>query len=870
MKHLLLLFFAFLFAGITNAQLVITDEPSALALAQKLVGDGVIISNVSFTGNSLMAGKFKNLGGLTNINLDSGIVLTDGRAKSTGQFDENGVDGNGVDIAENVTASNMWGLPGDADLANAIGADVSDLNDACVLEFDFIPSGDTVKFRYVFSSEEYYPGYVCTYNDAFGFFLSGPGITGAANIALVPGTSIPVSIFNVNNVTDFPANCPNNISYYIDNTNNQYFTHDGHTSVFTAIHAVQPCQVYHLKLVVSDFQDDALDTGVFLEAKSLTSNIVHLYNNTQTDNLNNSYIVEGCITGSFTIKRPGNPNYPLQVAINYTGSSAVNGVDMQTLPAIVTIPANDSMVTVPVIPIIDNIPEGIEVIKISVSAGCTSVATDSAIIQLRDYDTLTILPHSAFICKDASLQLNANAAWSTFEWDAVPGLDNYLVNNPTATPTQSSTTYYCTSTVGTCHGRDSVLIQWKELELNNQANVNCHNGTTGQIVVSGGPGWDPASVQYSLDNLPSQPNGTFNNLPVGSYMVHITDASGCQDSVPVNIIQAYPDLNITNAAVTPGTCSNANGTITVTATGGLASYQYSTDGITFQPGNVFTVPQNTYAITIHDANNCTATLPDIEVPVVNDLTLHAGPDTTICSGQPVTLFANSTAATYSWTPVTGLSTPNSASTIAVPNDSITYTVTATLGTCVQTGTVTIKVDKSLTVDAGGPLNIDAGGAAQIHTIVSGANPNVATVLWTPSEGLSANNILDPVVTPKDISGTLTYSITVTNTSGCSASDELLVKILPSCIKLRNAFTPNGDGINDTWWVYDDFSCLANVTVQVFNRYGSKVFESNNYRNTWDGKYKGKELPDGTYYAVIQYTMQSGTVRTERTDLTLLR
>ncbi|MBS1742248.1 MAG: choice-of-anchor L domain-containing protein [Bacteroidetes bacterium] len=869
MKRLSLLFSTLLFAVVANAQLIITDEPSATALVQKLVGDGVTISNVSFTGNSLMAGKFKNLGGLTNINLDSGIVITNGRAKTT-TLDQFGVDGNGIDLAEDVTASNLWNLPGDAQLANEIGADVSDLNDACVLEFDFIPSGDTIKFRYVFSSEEYYPGYVCTYNDAFGFFLSGPGITGSPNIALIPGTNTPVSIFNVNNVTELPANCPNNTAYYIDNTSNRYFTHDGHTSVFTAIHAVIPCQVYHLKLVVADFQDDALDTGVFLEAKSLTSNIVRLINNTQTDNLNNSYIVEGCITGSFSIKRPGAPNYPLQVAINYSGSSATNGVDMQTLPAIVTIPANDSMVTIPIIPTIDNIPEGIETIKISVSAGCTSVATDSAIIQLRDYDTLTVLPHVANICKDGSVQLSANQSWSTFQWDNIPGLDNYTVNNPVATPLQSLTTYYCTSTTGSCNGRDSVLIQWKELEFNNQVNVNCQNGTTGQISVSAGPEWEAATTVYSIDNLPTQPSGTFTNLPVGNYMVHVTDATGCEDSLPVHIIQAYPNLEITNAAVVGGSCVNTTGSITVTASGGLPAYQYSIDGSTFQGGNIFTVPENTYNITIHDANNCTAVFNGVVVPVVNDLAIIAGPDTTICSGQPVTLVASGTATSYTWTPTTWLSTPNSASTVAIPLGSITYTVTAVLGACQAVKTVKIEVDKSLTIDAGGPLNIDAGGAAQAHVVVSGANPDISTVLWTASEGLSATNVLNPVISPLQTTGTITYSITVTNTSGCSASDELIVKILPSCIKLRNAFTPNGDGINDRWWVYDDFSCLKNVAVHVFNRYGSKVYESENYRNTWDGKYKGKELPDGTYYAVVEYTFLSGRVKTERTDLTILR
>ena len=131
------------------SQLTITNTTTAQALAQKLVGDGVTISNISFTGNLLMAGFFNNTGG-TNINIDSGIVLTSGRAKTSDIFI--GLDGNGSTAAQSALANGMWGLPGDPDLAAAIGSPVSSLRDACVLEFDFIPLGDSIKFKYVFSS----------------------------------------------------------------------------------------------------------------------------------------------------------------------------------------------------------------------------------------------------------------------------------------------------------------------------------------------------------------------------------------------------------------------------------------------------------------------------------------------------------------------------------------------------------------------------------------------------------------------------------------------------------------------------------------------------------------------------------------------
>ncbi len=189
--HLFLAFFVLL-SQFLFAQITVTTPGNAQQLVSKLLGDGVSVSNINFTGNLLMSGLFVN-NGSNNINIDSGIVLTSGRAKSQGI--SIGVDAKAVNLADE-----SWGLPGDNTLAAAIGVPVSLLFDAAVLEFDFVPLGDTVRFRYVFSSEEYTPEFACTFNDAFAFFISGPGITGNQNLALIPGTTLPVSIFNVNNV----------------------------------------------------------------------------------------------------------------------------------------------------------------------------------------------------------------------------------------------------------------------------------------------------------------------------------------------------------------------------------------------------------------------------------------------------------------------------------------------------------------------------------------------------------------------------------------------------------------------------------------------------------------------------------------------
>jgi len=122
----------------------------------------------------------------------------------------------------------------------------------------------------------------------------------------------------------------------------------------------------------------------------------------------------------------------------------------------------------------------------------------------------------------------------------------------------------------------------------------------------------------------------------------------------------------------------------------------------------------------------------------------------------------------------------------------------------------------------------------------------------------------------DVIGVTTYTLTATDADGCKSSDNIIVNIIPYCIKVANAFTPNGDGINDLWTVYDNIECLKNVQVSIFNRYGAKVYENKNYQNNWNGTYKGKPVPDATYYAVLQFSLVNGRVFTVKTDLTIMR
>jgi len=185
-----------LFIGATRAQLAVQNNLTPNELVNSiLVGQGVTVSNVTFNGQpaNTIHDQIGSFAGTSNLGLANGVVL------ATGQVPE--VVGPNMNTSLTVPPAFPVNTP-DPDLA------FIETMQHCVavLEFDFIPTGDSISFRFVFGSEEY-PEYVCSqFNDVFGFFLSGPGINGpftnnAVNLGVLPGTQVPVAINTVNSGT---------------------------------------------------------------------------------------------------------------------------------------------------------------------------------------------------------------------------------------------------------------------------------------------------------------------------------------------------------------------------------------------------------------------------------------------------------------------------------------------------------------------------------------------------------------------------------------------------------------------------------------------------------------------------------------------
>lgn len=383
----------------------------------------------------------------------------------------------------------------------------------------------------------------------------------------------------------------------------------------------------------------------------------------------------------------------------------------------------------------------------------------------------------------------------------------------------------------------------------------------------GGASWtmDLAPINQLFETMAFAPRFVPPAIPFQNRKLFV---SGLTVQASANIMEYGNPLNINvNATqvVTNATCTNTNGgAIAVTASGGIAPYSYSLNGNAFQAtGNFTGLAQGNYTLVVKDSY-CGTLTKTVTVGFTDNLTVTVSPaDTLVCAGAPVQLVATSAATTYSWSNAAGLSNANISNPVATVNSNTTYTVTATLNTCVKTATVNIGIKPNPVVSAGPDKTIVEGASVQLD----GSAANVTSILWSPAATLTNPNSLTPIAQPVT---TTTYTMTVGNSDGCTSTDEVVITVIPYCIKVMNAFTPNGDGINDLWRVTDGNACTNQVNVKVFNRYGAVVYENANYENNWDGKYKGKPVPDGTYYFVVQYRLISGKTVFAKGDVTILR
>jgi PKD repeat protein len=306
-----------------------TAEQIDSIISNFMLGGCVEVTNIQYTGAPEAAGIFIDTA--NSIGMEYGVILTTGSAV--------------IALGPNNSASagNGHGLAGDTMLTSLAGAPTYD---ACVVEFDFIPSGDTIFVAdFVFGSEEY-PEFVNSgYNDAFGFFIDGPSTNGPINVAWIPGTTTPITIDNLNATV--------NSGYYLDNDGGTVLQYDGYTTPIYLDYPVLAGETYHFKVVIADAGDGVWDSGVIIRSQSFCADSwfqsVEFVSDPQMDGMtfnfyNMSQRADDFIWdfGDGTFSTEVNPTHTYAIPNNYEVTlTASNGCFDTT----VTYPVMASMVT---------------------------------------------------------------------------------------------------------------------------------------------------------------------------------------------------------------------------------------------------------------------------------------------------------------------------------------------------------------------------------------------------------------------------------------------------------------------------------------------------------------------------------------------
>ncbi len=710
--------------------------------------------------------------------------------------------------------------------------------DHCIMEFDIIPTCDTLQITYVFSSEEY-PAFVCgTVNDAFGFFISGPGINGpftnnAQNLALVPGTNMPVTINTINDGNAVGGNnCPpgglNNSGYYVDNgkgidcllapmpphcTDSSYIRYNGMTVPLVAKSPVVQCEKYHMKIIIADGGDNVYDSGVFLTASGLqcpggNSFVLETLNSTP---------IEGCADASYNILRTGDITLTETVYIN-TAGSATSGTDFISPPDSVTFNPGETSknITFPIIA--DNISDPQETLDFIVEYKICDT------LQVKDTISLVIqeVPQLSFTKVDASCGMSDGSATVTM---ALPGTAPFTYNWDSNTGGQNSQTAsnlpvgtYTVTVIGSngCASTDSVTITngngpTFNLTINDET---CAGASDVSVQVTDVTGVGPFTFQ--INGGASQTDSTFTGISSGTHTVVITDAGDCQSDSSF-VVDPGPCCLVATTVGTPLLCAgdcNAQATTTEANSIGSVTYNWMNETLTPLGQTIATANNLCAGIYYVDVTDDHCSYRDtMEITDPDPILVIISPDTNICIGGTSSTLASASGGngnyTFEW--ASGI---NGSSYDCSPASDTVISVIATDGNgCVSnpySTSISIYPPISGWANILGNSILCIGDSTTLDVNATGGNSNYS-YQWSSSSSLWTSTNKTVVVAPTE---TTTYEVVIND--GCETPEindtvRILIKPAPSisftsnivggCVPVTVTFTNLTDSLsvgNMTW------------------------------------------------------------------------
>lgn len=566
------------------------------------------VSNITTIGNDTISiGQFSN--GENVIDLKNGIIL------STGD----------IALAQGPNTSNdithAFDEPSnDPDLSLLA---TGDLFDATGIEFDFVPLGNTVIFRYVFASDEYCEFVNSDFNDVFGFFVSGPGINGtfdnnAINVATVQPSNEDVSINTINHLK--------NVDSYVHNSNNidfescgigftprfeDFIEYDGFTVPLTAFFRVIPCETYHIRLVIGDVGDPNLDSAVFLETNSFDlGESINI--RAEVPGRSEPIAYESCVDGQFVFTRSSSSNINEDFTIEYSinpESTATNGVDFLEIPMSVTIPAGDTSFILPITIIEDNIIEGPENLKLVIAYDCDCIDPSRSELIINEANEFSISIEEIVVCIDQPFSIVPEVIGGIppfdFLWNTGAQTDTLVTSITIPSDFTVTITDFCGNI---SLGMASIGIQTiPTASLMGTYNF-CEIVDTGiPVQLEGNPPWE---IGYSIDGVEQTPieniqtNPFFLNTPSeGIYEITVFKDAFCEGSITgTAIVETTFDVEVD---IVPPACFNsADGRIELTNLDAIPPFTFQWNINTTDDFLLENLPADTYTLSIVDGDGC--------------------------------------------------------------------------------------------------------------------------------------------------------------------------------------------------------------------------------------------------------------------------
>jgi gliding motility-associated-like protein len=827
-------------------QVDITQSPEYI-VQNHLLGEGVDLLNVSFNGasgstNNPQIGTFSN--GFEAIGISNGIVLATGLATiAQGPNDL-------PTAFEPINEDDQ--LSEEPDLAELMTGS-AELNDVAVLEFDFIASGDTLRFSYVFASEEYNEHTCSPYNDLFGFFISGPGISGdgtfsnnAVNLATIPGRDVPVAINTVNRGTageygsmaicnGADINWQENSQYFVDNELNTSLNttqFDGFTKVFTVAIPVECGGTYHIKMAIADAVDGKNDSAVFLKSGSFASQ-APLEVSVEAENEIEGEAIEGCSNYAFELSR--NDSSATKVVYLKSAFADANPEIFPDFP--------DSLVFYPMqgklnweLPVQhDGIFEGERSFEIAFLqpeiCGLDTAETEFS-LSITDRPELSVQYDDSLLvsCDElgvVNLELSGGLPPYTVDWEGGYSGTQFEI--------EGSETLEIIGRVSDQCGlhQENVAIVYDPIEYDpvqitvpQSVEINCLEPLIVDPFIVGGRGDYSHRWFFDTSQISTSSELNVNSPSEGEISLIVDDGCMPSDTAYISLELQDNPISVDLGDDRNGTCTESI-TLTPQVEGGFGelSFEWKRNLAVESYSSSFSfTPISPSLISLEVNDECEQSGYDTLKVLLDyqSIQITMPEDTSICKGERLEYTPSVKGGmgeySYFWQERGSELLPLN----VIPSRDDTYTLTVT-DDCLQTNEAKMHVELVEVI-----ADFDFDYDTEETPLINLSTPDMSYFWVLPSGETSTffEPQFEPVIDKDQI-----ITLDVTHPIGCSDSHIGFYEP-PLNVFIPSAFTPDGDGLNDVFKVVGTY--IDKFDLWVYDRWGNLVFHTNDLEKGWDG------------------------------------